>query len=186
MNSLEPLNQWYWRKAFAARKAFCTVAFRRDTHSARYLQAWLDLTIKTGTKCPCLPREDGRILRPSCIILLGSWTLVSETQKPAWSWIAGNIFLWNRRVKAWRSSFRRNCWACRVSDDEFFQAAFLTRNVAMSLKVQLKKFLFKLSFCRWGRVGRRGFQFLLFFEPGLFYLLFFYNEAGSCQHIKGL
>lgn len=71
-----------------------------------------------------------------------------------------------------------------MSDEEFFKAAFLTRNVAMSLEVH--NFLFKLSFCGGGWVGRRGFQFLLFFEPGLFYLLFFCNEAGSCQHIKGL
>lgn len=93
VNSLEPLNQWCSRKAFAARKAFCTVPFTRDTHSARCLQAWLDLTINTrGTECPCLPKEHGRLLRPSCIILMGSWTLVSESQKPAWPWAAETSF----------------------------------------------------------------------------------------------
>lgn len=172
--------------SFASRKAFC-IDFSRRNPSARYLQVCLDLTIKsTAAKCSYNPKQLGRLLRPSCVFSRRNWTLVPETQKPAWPWIAGSFFLWNRRPKAWCSGFRRNCWACRGSDDEFFKVAFLMRNVATSLKAcAFHHFLSIMSFCNVCGDGG-GIQFLLFFELGLLYLLFFRNRAGSCQGRKAL
>lgn len=138
--------------SFAARKAFCMVAFSRDTLSARCLEVCLDLMIKcSGTKCPYLPKQCGRLLRPSCLFWWGA-EKVPEAQKPAWPWVAGSFFLWNRRVKAWCSDFRKNCWACRGYDDEFFKVAFLTGNVATSLKVSVfHHFLFIMRL--WGEAA---------------------------------